>query len=81
MSNYSVNPGMVRVDFFKPGGKWYMTEAWNMTGFWDEITPVDAVEKMLERDERGAALLKQFIVVVLQPYHRLEYPVCLVPKP
>jgi len=75
MTHYSDSPGMVRVDFFKPSGKWYMTEDLDMYDFWDELIPHDAVEKALERNGRN---LKHFTRVVLQPYHRNAYPVMLV---
>lgn len=80
MTNYSNNPGMVRVEFFKPGGKWYMTEAWDMSLWYNHgPTVIDAVQAMLNANERGSKLLPQFIVVVQDPYHKQEYPVCLVP--
>lgn len=73
---YSENPGMVRVDFFKPGGKWYMTEELDMSDFWDfGIIPHDAVVAALEAKGRN---LKHFTRVVLKPYHRSAYPVMLV---
>ena len=31
---YSEDETMVRVDFFKPSGKWYTTEAVKWTGAW-----------------------------------------------
>ena len=36
MTHYNDNPGVVRVDYFKPSGKWYMTEAHDMSDYWDE---------------------------------------------
>lgn len=35
MTHYSDNPADVRVDFFKPSGKWYTTESVRWTGFWE----------------------------------------------
>lgn len=73
---YSNNPGSVRVDFFKPGGKWYMTEDLDMVRFWDfGIAPHEAVEAALEVKGRN---LKRFTRVVLKPYHKSAYPVMLV---
>lgn len=73
---YSNNPGSVRVDFFKPGGKWYMTEDLDMARFWGfGITPHEAVEAALEAKGRN---LKHFTRVVLKPYHKSAYPVMLV---
>lgn len=82
--HFSENPGSVRVEFFKPSGKWYMTEALDMRDFWKSgpgnLSPSDAVRSALLRTERGARLLEQFIVVVFEPYHEQAYPVCLVPE-
>lgn len=38
MSNYTDDPTMVRVDFWKSSGKWYTTEAvkWVGNGFSDD---------------------------------------------
>jgi hypothetical protein len=81
MTNYSDNPGNVRVDFFKPSGKWYMTEQYDMSKFYHTgPTPIDAVTAMLEDSLRGRSLMRQFIVVVLEPYHDKSYPVVLVPE-
>lgn len=81
--NYSENPSSVRVDFFRPSGKWYMTEALDMRDFWTSgpgnMGPADAVRAALERTERGRGLLESFIVVVIDPYHQYEYPVVLLP--
>ena len=79
MGNYSSNEGMVKVDFYRVSGKWYMTEAWDMSKFYNErMGPVEAVEKMLSTTERGVHLMEQFIVVVDEPYHAQAYPVMLV---
>lgn len=76
MTNYSVNPGNVRVDFFKASGKWYMTEDVDMSEFWDfGAYPGGAVEAALELKGRN---LKHFTRVVLEPYHRYSYPVILL---
>ena len=87
MTHYSENPGMVRVDYFRPSGKWYMTEAVDMSDDWDEPFIHDAVALALgrhwvkshggvERRDRW----QQFTVVVLEPYHRNAYPIMLVAK-
>lgn len=73
MTNYSENPGMVRVDYFKESGKWYMTEAVDMSEFWDyAITPSDAVQAALKKAGRW---LPHFNIVALEPYHKSAYPV------
>lgn len=74
MTNYSDNPGMVRVDYFKPSGKWYMTEALDMYDFYNELSVYAAVEKALVRDGR---YLRHFDIIVMEPYHRNAYPVMI----
>lgn len=76
MTNYTENPGSVRVDYFKASGKWYMTESVDMTDFWDHgATPHDAIEAALRKSARW---LPHFTMVVLEPYHRSAYPVMLM---
>lgn len=81
--NFSENPSSVRIDFFKPSGKWYMTEALDMRDFWTagpgNAMPSDAVYNALARTERGQRLLEQFVIVCLEPYHEHGYPVLLRP--
>lgn len=72
MTHYADNPGMVRVDYFKDSGKWYMTEAHDMSEFYNEPSIHDAVRKTLERDGRW---LPHFTIVVLKPYHQHAHPV------
>jgi hypothetical protein len=80
MSNYSENSGSVKVDFYKPSGKWYMTEAWDMTPYYNtDFTSIDAVVKMF-KDKKKSEMLNRFIVVVDEPYHKYEVPVMLVPE-
>jgi hypothetical protein len=74
MTHYNDNPGMVRVDYFKESGKWYMTEAHDMSDFYDELSIYTAVEKMLVRDGR---YLRHFHILVMEPYHRNAYPVMI----
>jgi hypothetical protein len=84
VTHYSEHPGTVRVDYFRPSGKWYMTEAVDMDGYWGELIPHSAVEKALTdhwEDTRGPDrkdAWRQFTIVVLDPYHHNGYPVMLV---
>jgi hypothetical protein len=80
MTNYSENSGSVKVDFYKPSGKWYMTEAWDMSKYYTVgFTSTDAVIQMFE-DKGKRDMLDRFIVVVDEPYHEQEVPVMLVPE-
>jgi hypothetical protein len=81
VTNYSNNPGMVRVDFYKPGGKWYMTEAVDMSTHYMDQSIIQAVrESICESHERGEAWLDQFVALVAEPYHQNAYPIMLQPE-
>jgi hypothetical protein len=73
MTHYSENPGMVRVDYFKASGKWYMTHSVDMARFWDYgLIPHEAIEAALEAKGRW---LPHFTMVILNPYHKNGHPV------
>ena len=76
MTHYSNNPGMVRVDYFKASGKWYMTEAVDMSNYWDGSLFIhDAVRLALQHE----GLWKpHFTMVILEPYHENAYPIMFV---
>ncbi len=79
MTNYANNPGMVRADFHKASGKWYMTEAIDMSNYYDDLDIHEAVRKALAdlRPDRPADWYKYVHVVVSNPYHRNAYPIRL----
>lgn len=80
MTNYSDQPGHVRVDFFKPDtGKWYMTETLDMTEFYDEPLVQNAVRGALAKTRHGANAESHWVIVVMQPYHLRSIPVMLTP--
>ena len=79
MSNYSENPQSVRVDFFRPTGKWYTTKViifdrWYGTNESDEIeeTIHDTFKRCL-REQLGGRL-NGMIAVCLEPYHEHAHP-------
>lgn len=74
---YTTDPAMVRVDFFKPSGKWYCTEAIKWTGHWKatEQSTHDAFKKSL-RNNLGDRL-KDMDAVCIHPYHEWEFPLCI----
>lgn len=88
MTHYSDSPGHVRVDFFKPSGKWYTTDMIDMSKWWigshdtaeNQNKPrtaiVDAVKNALK--EAGQSN-RDMIAVVLAPYHEHEHPIMLMP--
>lgn len=74
---YVEDPHMVRVDFFKPSGKWYTTEGMKWTGGWSGKKQLihDAFAKSLKDhlDDR----LSDMDAICLHPYHEFEHPIML----
>lgn len=80
MTHYSDNPGMVRVDFFRPEtATWYMTEAVDMTNFYNMNDPYTAVLEALYKSRHGVGVEERWIIVVMEPYHKHAYPVMITP--
>jgi|WetSurMetagenome_2_1015567.scaffolds.fasta_scaffold107942_3 hypothetical protein len=82
---YTENDSMVRVDFFKPSGKWYNTEAIK----WDRYYSIDPKTGELEfpaqtlrrcLDEQLGNRLSEMIAVCLDPYCENSYPIMLMPR-
>ena len=79
MRNYSDKESSVRVDFFKPTGKWGYTEAVDMKDVYDAEDMKSAVKAAVIKHLNGR--LKGTIAVVLDPYHPYSHPVMFeVPK-
>lgn len=84
MGNYSDDAGSVRVDFFKPSGKWYCTEAVKWTGPYlgtDEATGKitlihDAFAHSLAEHlgRQDPWRLEDMVAVCLEPYHEHSHP-------
>lgn len=78
MSNYSDDPAMVRVDFFKSSGKWYETEAVKWTGEWkgDKQLIHDAFKKSLKDHFKDYPdRLSDMDAICLEPYHEYSHPI------
>jgi len=74
---YTENPAMVRVDFFKPSGKWYTTEAVKWTGEWEaKKQMIHEAFKQSLRNHLGNRL-REMNAVCLHPYHEYEFPLCI----
>lgn len=73
--NYSNDESMVRVDFFKPSGKWYTTEAIKWTGGYKGVCIHTALSQSL-RDALGDRL-SEMDAVCLEPYHEYSHPVMI----
>ena len=73
---FSINPEMVRVDFFKPSGKWYTTEAVKWTGGYEGmIYEQFAVGLRNHLGER----LSDMVAICLEPYHKYAHPLMFSP--
>lgn len=80
---YSDDSSMVRVDFFKPSGKWYCTEAVKWTGEWiganDKKQDIFEAFKQSLRDhfKDNPNRLSDMDAICLEPYHEWEHPIQL----
>jgi hypothetical protein len=78
---YSEKEDMVRVDFFKEGGKWYCTEAVRWTGCYrnegDDFCSIHDAFKQSLRDHLGGHRLSEMIAVCLEPYHEHSHPIMI----
>jgi hypothetical protein len=78
MSHYSNNAASVRVDFFRPSGKWYTTEAVLWTGEYADCLIHEAFAKSL-RDHFAKhsppERLSGMDAICLEPYHEHSHPI------
>lgn len=75
MSNYSDNPNSCRVDFFKPSGKWYATEAIVIPNSLYHQHPVGAVTNAIEL--QIGKRMSGMTAVCLHPYVENPFPVMI----
>lgn len=75
--NYTLNPGSVRCDIFKPSGKRYDTIALDMSNYYDAVTANEAVRLALK--DANHYQPEQWLIVVTNPYHHSDIPVLLGP--
>ncbi len=78
MSNYSIDPASVRVDFFKKTGKWYATEAitWVVLGTWEKPDFIFKEFKLSLREYLGDKY-QSMTAVCLEPYHPHTHPLLI----
>lgn len=81
---YCIEDSIVRVDLFKPSGKWAYNGAVNMKETWDTSSPDDALEIAMDRGGiEGVTvnwrtwLAEGGMIVCLNPCHKYAYPVML----
>jgi hypothetical protein len=80
MSNYSNDPAMVRVDFWKPFGKWYCTEAVKWTGEWKGEKAKQSIHEAFAQSLRDhfkdtPDRLSEMDATCLEPYHEYSHPI------
>ena len=82
---YSEDDSMVRVDFFKPSGKWYCTETvrWltyhSLSSQLEGKLTHDAFREALENhfnDNPGR--LRGMTAICLEPYHEHAHPISII---
>lgn len=71
--NYSEQDYMCRVDFFKPHGKWYMTEEIDFRNYYNVDNCVTNFKVFLELRLKGRG--KGMFAICLEPYHKHEFPI------
>lgn len=76
---YSESDAMVRVDFFRSSGKWYLTEAVLWTGVYEACTGgtiYDEFKKSLrDHFKDSPERLSEMDAVCLEPYHQFAHPI------
>jgi hypothetical protein len=74
---YSEDDSMVRVDFFKPSGKWYTTEAVKWTGEWKGTNNLihGAFAQSLRDHFGDTPRLSEMDAICLEPYHEHSHPI------
>ncbi len=75
--NFSVQPNMVRVDFFKDSGKWYDTCEMEWIGYEGPIQQAFITSLRKAFIHKGAPCYQGMTAVCLQPYHEHGYPLML----
>ena len=84
MTHYTTNSGSVRIEQFKPNGKWYQTCAGDMSGYYwggGERCPKGSAFNLIHEavarvitDTFGPQGSADWIYVILAPYHENGYP-------
>lgn len=81
--NYSNDPSMVRVDFFKESGKWYTTEEikWDRFMSADEDGNIELIHDTFRRcvrEQIGDRYQSEGCsAVCLEPYHEFAHPLMI----
>lgn len=73
--NYSNNPSMVRVDFFKESGKWHDTREMEWLHWGKDELIHDVFLESLKQAFSGS--YTGMTAVCLEPYHELDHPLMI----
>lgn len=77
MTNFTTDDSMCRVDFFKPNGKWYATEAVCWRGGWDgDIYSCFALVLIRHLEDKPRHI--GMTAMCLEPWHEHSHPVSTV---
>lgn len=72
------NEASVRVDFFKPSGKWYTTEAVIWTGSYAHgLVQEEFIKSLRDHFAKTPDRLGDMDAICLEPYHKNSYPLCI----
>jgi len=77
MPGYSADDSMVRVDFFKESGKWYMTEAVKFIDYARDDIQAAFRDSLREHFKDNPSRLKGMTAVCLEPYHKWAHPLMI----
>ncbi len=73
---YTEDDSYVRVDFFKPSGKWYTTEGVKWTGSYTEgLIHNEFAKSLRDHFGEGNKRLYEMDAVCLEPYHKNSHPI------
>jgi hypothetical protein len=75
---YSVDDSMVRVDFFRPSGKWHDTQAVKWTGsFTSGLVSEEFAKTLRDYFKDAPNRYGEMDAVCLEPCHRNAYPLMI----
>ena len=88
MGNYSNDSDSIRVDFFKPSGKWYCTEAVKWIGNYEISGLIDEqfaesvwihlkATSLKSTKSGGSIRLSDMVAVCLEPFHPHSFPLMM----
>lgn len=76
---YDVSDSKVRVDRFKPRGKWYDSFSIDMEKYYKAPSIHDAIKEAI-LEQTHVRSLEEWTFVCLEPYHQHSHPIMIVGK-